>query len=331
MRKKASSTLWKWSRRILVGLAAVLFLLVFVIFPTLMAYFITHSRTRPFELRMTDTPAKYGVPYQDVMFYSYRDLEAYTRASNGVVDTAGAPRISGWYLPNDSAKAVLVYVHGLFRSRQEMLQRACDLWRHGYAGLIIDLRRHGTSTGEMTSMGYLERLDVLAAVRYVKENLGLQLPVIACSVSMGAAAALLAAADSELLDGVIAESSFLSFDNTIAHHVRLLLDLPKFPFADLISLITKIWVGFRGKDFDLRRAAGRLGERPALFIADENDTRMPLEVERQLFAAAKGKNKEFVVMPDATHGAAYRTHPERYIESITDFLSRHFHRMRREG
>lgn len=266
--KPKKSKFWKWTKRVLLTLAILAALIVFVGFPTLMAYFITHSRTRPFELRIADTPATFDARFEEIQFTSFNSPEEIASTGNNGVDrssSSNAPVISGWYLPQDSAKAIIIYVHGLFRSRQEMLERACDLWKHGYAGLIIDFRRHGKSTGELTSMGFLERLDVIAAVQFIKKELHLDLPVVVCSVSMGAAAALLAAAEAPEIDLVIAESSFLSFDNTIAHHAKLILKLPAFPFAHTVSFLTKVWVGFSSEDFDLRIAAQKMGDRPVLF------------------------------------------------------------------
>lgn len=323
---KPRSKIWKWTKRILIGIVIFAALLVFVGFPTLMAYFITHSSTRPFELKITDTPATFDTQFEDVSFPSFNsviDFKSFTDNGRVISVNEETPMISGWYLPNDTAKAIVIYSHGLFRSRQEMLARACDLWKRGYAGLIIDFRRHGKSTGKLTSMGYLERLDVIAAVNYVKHELKLDLPVVVCSVSMGAAATLLAAAESPDIDIIIAESSFLSFKNTIVHHTKLLLGLPRFPIADTIMLLAKLWVGFSDDDFDLRLAVREINDRPILFLADEKDRRMPLEVEEQLFQTCTSTKKEFKIIPEATHGAAYRTNPELYVETVDDFLKKH--------
>ena len=325
---KKQSAVWKWTKRVLITLAILAFLVAFVGVPGLITYFITHAGTRPFELRLTDTPQTFEVPFEDVQFASYATEEQFaTAAGNGIAldDMETAPKISGWYLPHDSAKAVIIYAHGLFRSRQEMLKRACEMWQRGYAGLLIDFRRHGKSSGEMTSMGYLEKFDILSALRYLKKERHVDTPIAVCSVSMGAAATLLAAQMTDEIDAVIAESSFLSFDNTITHHAKLLLSLPRFPFASTIILMTKAWVVFSGDEFDVKLAMHNITHTPVLIMACEKDTRMPLENVRSLYDACPSPNKEFVVIPDAPHGAAFRTHPELYVKTVTDFLERNLH------
>ena len=302
---KSGGKVWRWTRRILFTLAALIFILVFVVAPYFFSHLVTHARTRPMDLKITLTPDSLGVPYRDVQF--------------AAVD--GAP-LSGWYLPKENSPAIIIYSHGLFRSRQEMVERAAALWRHGYAGLLMDLRRHGSSGGELSSMGYLERLDVEGAVKFIRDSLRIEAPVIGFGVSMGAAATLLAAADTPEISALISDSSFLSFETTVAHHLELFLGLPRFPLADTIIFFTRQKVGFKNEDFDMRRALHRIGDRPMLFIAGEADARMPIEEARQLVAAAETSRKSLVVIPRATHGAGHRTNPAMYETAVLDFLGK---------
>ncbi len=308
---KNHSTLWRWIRRILMSLLLLLLVLILLVLPYGLSYLITHAKTRPMDRRLTATPADYGVPYQTIWF------EAPAQHPD---DTTSRVRIHAWYLPRDSARALIVYAHGLFRSRHEMLERAAWLWQRDFAGLLLDLRRHGESGGRLSGMGYLERLDVEAAVRHARQRLGWQGPVVAFGVSMGAAAVLLAAAETPDIDAVIVDSPFLSFESTISHHLKLVLGLPRFPIGDLIILFTRWRVGFQPEEFDLRIAVQKLDDRPILFIAGSADRRMPVAMQRRLFEQAATSRKAFVVIPDATHGAAFRSHREMYEQAVLRFL-----------
>jgi fermentation-respiration switch protein FrsA (DUF1100 family) len=301
--KPQPSKLWRWVRRILMILGILVCLFLFLVVPLFFSYIITHAGSRPSDRAITASAVPADLPFQEVAFKS-RD---------------GVP-LSGWYLPRENAAAAIVYCHGLFRSRLEMLDRADSLWQHGYAGLLFDFRRHGKSGGELTSLGYLERLDVIAAVHYLVDSLQFHQPIIAYGVSMGAAAALLAAEDEPAIDGLIVDSSFLSFDHTITHHAKLYFNLPEFPIVDEIMLFTKWRAGFRSEDFDLRRAVQKIGDRPILFIAGGADTRMPPEIVKTLYEASPSTHKNFVTVPNATHGAAFRIDPENYIKDALDFL-----------
>ncbi|RMD94686.1 MAG: alpha/beta fold hydrolase [Calditrichaeota bacterium] len=322
--KSTRHRIWRWLKYTLLAMFLLVLVFVLVVVPYGFSHLITHARTRPMDLRLTSTPANYQIPYRDVTFYApARDAD---RAA--IAEKPGASdhwvRISAWYLPRDSARALIVYAHGLFRSRREMLERAAFLWQHGYAGLLLDLRRHGSSGGKLSGMGYLERLDIEAAVHFARDSLKFHKPILAFGVSMGAAATLLAAAETPDIRGIIVDSSFLSFKNTIAHHLKLFFGLPTFPLGDLVMFFTRHRLGFKYEDFDMQRAVAKIHQRPMLFIAGGHDRRMPVEVEMTLFKSAASPVKFFVVIPEATHGAAFRTDREKYEQALLQFLNRYF-------
>ncbi|MGH7600622.1 MAG: alpha/beta hydrolase [bacterium] len=297
------SKLWRWVRRILMILGILVFLFFFAVVPLFFSHVITHASSRPMDrdIKMSTVPD--GLAAQEISFKSSDDVP-----------------LSGWYFPREGAPAAIVYCHGLFRSRLEMLDRAEKFWQAGYAGLLLDFRRHGKSGGELTSMGYLERLDVIGAVHFLRDSLQFKQPIVVHGVSMGAAAALLAAADDSAIAGLIVDSSFLSFDETITHHAKTWLGLPKFPIVDELILFTKWRAGFSSEDFDMRRAVQKIDDRPILFFAGSADTRMPPEIAKALYDASPSAHKNLVIIPNAKHGAAFRTDPETYTQAVLHFL-----------
>jgi fermentation-respiration switch protein FrsA (DUF1100 family) len=90
--------------------------------------------------------------------------------------------------------------------------------------------------------------------------------------------------------------------------------------VDELILFTKWRVGFDSEDFDLRRAVQKIGDRPILFFAGGADTRMPPEIAKALYAASPSTHKNLVIVPDAKHGAAFRTDPETYTQTVLNFL-----------
>lgn len=281
----------------------ILILFILVIVPFGFSYLLTHANSRPSDRAINANALQAEVAFREVEF----------KARDGVL-------LSGWYLPRENTPAAIIYCHGLFRSRLEMLERAEKFWQAGYAGLLLDFRRHGKSNGELTSMGYLERLDIIGAVHFLVDSLQLKYPIVVHGVSMGAAAALLAAAEDSAIVGLIVDSSFLSFDDTIVHHAKAWLGLPKFPIVDELILFTKWRAGFSTEDFDLRRAVQKIGDRPVLFIAGGADTRMPPEIAKTLYEASPSTHKNLVIIPNATHGAAFRTDSETYTQAVLSFL-----------
>ena len=166
-------------------------------------------------------------------------------------------RCKGWYIPAEgTARGTIIYCHGLNRTRIEMLPDAVFGHSLGYNGLLFDFRHQGGSGGDITTLGYQERLDVEGAVRYALEQEQAARPVVVWGVSMGASAALMAAAESPDISAVISDSSFDSIMGTMRHHLKLFLHLPGFPIADEVAYWTA-WRGhFRLADFDLVKADG---------------------------------------------------------------------------
>ncbi|HLL72942.1 MAG TPA: MFS transporter [Pyrinomonadaceae bacterium] len=306
-------------------LAAVVVALVLIVtfgLPWLLSFAITKAGTRPGERDRTDTPAAYGATFEPVAFTS-----------------ADGNTLSGWYLPaiesggsdGGGRRVTFVLTHGLFRSRYEMLERGLDLWRAGYGVLLYDLRRHGRSAAEFSTIGYDERHDVQAAYRFVRERAPAH-RVVLMGVSMGAAATLLAASEiqDEKLLAVVAESSFLSFADTVYHHISIIrippsphgggLRVPTFPFATLLIKFTTWRLNFAAADYDLLRAVRAIPQ-PVLFIGGTKDARMPnATVLEPLYAAAQSPQKRKFVVEGATHGRAYDQSPESYIKAVREFV-----------
>jgi predicted MFS family arabinose efflux permease/pimeloyl-ACP methyl ester carboxylesterase len=293
-----------WRRRFArhaAAAAVTLAVIVLFVAPLLLSLLITKAKTRPGERDLKTTPAALGAAYRDVTFTS----------SDG-------NQLSGWYLPSREAGITIVMTHGLFRSRYELFERGVELWKRGYGVVLYDLRRHGGSPAEFSTLGYDERHDVLAALELARQ-LAPDDRYVLMGVSMGAAATLLAATEADGLLAVIAESSFLSFEDTVYHHLRL-ARIPVFPFAPLLVHVTSLRMDFDPDDFDVLAAVRRI-DRPILFIGSGDDDRMPTEtVLEPLYAAAPHPLKRKFVVDGARHGHAYEVAPEAYVEVVNTFL-----------
>lgn len=230
--------------------------------------------------------------------------------------------LRGWYIAAGAEpKGTIIYCHGHNRTRVEMLSQAQFGHSLGYDGLLFDLRHQGQSTGEISTIGYQERQDIVGAVNYTLEKERAAHPVILWGVSMGAAAALMAAADSTSVDAVISDSSFLSLKEVVRHHWRLFLRLPAFPVADEIIY----WIAWRGRfkpsEFDLEKAVREIGDRPILFVAVEGDRRMPTSIARKLYEDSPSPLKKLLVVPGKRHGEGFTSGNAQYEEAVRSFLN----------
>ncbi len=292
-------------RNVLLTLAALVAAFFFVVVPWFFTSLVTHGQFHYPDRNDGKTPTSYHLDFRWIEFTS----------SDGIP-------LRGWYIPAQGvARGTIVYCHGLNRTRVEMLPDAVFGHSLGYNGLLFDFRHQGQSGGAITTVGYQERLDVEAAVRYALDSEHAARPIVVWGVSMGAAAALMAAAESPDISAVISDSSFDSFLSTIRHHLKLFLHLPGFPIADEVGY----WVGWRGhfnpRDFNLVKAVERIGDRPILFVAVAGDRRMPPSIAQTLYTHARSPLKKIVVLPGHRHGEGFNEAREPYEKAVTEFLA----------
>ncbi len=297
---------WRIVKRVAITLIIIAVVLVYGVFPYWMASVVTTAKTRSMDRQLTDTPASYGAQYRDVEF----------QTEDGV-------RLSGWLLPSRGKRATIIYSHGLFRSRRELLQRAVDLWQLGYGALLYDARNHGESGAATVSLGYFEKQDVRAAIRYLRESEKSADSIALYGISLGAVTALRAAAETDEVKAVISDSAFLSFEDTTSHHVSLFLRLPAFPLANVTRFFIERRAGFDGSELSAVEAVKSLGPRPVMFIAGASDKRMPPDIARRLYEASESPKRDLLIV-DADqsniHGHAYQAAPALYVSRVDQFL-----------
>lgn len=301
----------RWKRiliRAALALLIILVVLVYGVFPFWASGIVTNARTRSMDRQLTETPKTYKAEYQDVEF-----------------QTADGVMISGWFMPSRDKHTTIVYSHGLFRSRRELLERAVELWRLGYGALLYDARNHGDSGKAKVTLGYAERLDAEAAVLYLRAEARTRDTIVLYGISMGAAAALYATAETPDVAAVIADSSYLNFNDTVDHHARLFLPVPAFPMANELRFLIAWRGGFDGAKLDATDAVLRIGERPAMFIAAANDKRMPPDIAQKLYDASTSATRDLLIVDgpgSEIHGHAYQANPQLYISRVAEFLKR---------
>jgi pimeloyl-ACP methyl ester carboxylesterase len=299
----------RWLRRVLLGLGLLYIVLVFGVLPYWLAWFVTKRRFEFPDLRNAGlTPATFDLPFEDVTF----------NAPDGVT-------LDGWWVPSPASQGTVVLLHGLNRSRIEMVGKVPFLNRLGWNVLLFDLRHHGKSGGRASTFGFLEKGDVAAAVELARRRAPSR-PVVLWGVSLGAASAALAAAEDPTIAGLVCDSSYRSLRDTVRHHVRLFRGVrwwtrlvPPWPVDEALLFWIGRHGGFDPAAVDVRSAAARLSGRPALFVCNSGDRRMPQEIAFELKAAA-GERARVLVVPGDSHGGAYREGTAAYESQVSEVL-----------
>ena len=237
--------------------------------------------------------------------------------------------ISGWFVPAEGTpRGSVVLVHGLNRSRIEMAKKVEPLHARGFNCILIDLRNHGASGKYVTSFGLREKLDVRAAVDFAMSKA--PVPVVVWGVSMGGASVTLEAAGDERVAAVIADSSYDSLEATTRHHLRLfrgfrVYGIPAFALVPtgLMSDLVLFWMkrrgGFEPSEVDVLAAAAKLEGRPALFVANRGDARVPYQIAENL-AKLAGPRAHVLLTESKSHGGAWRDARAAYEEAVVKLL-----------
>lgn len=246
------------------------------------------------------SPAARGWAYQDVAFK----------------DSAGLT-LRGWWIPGVNHRTV-VMVHGWTSSRAEPMSKSTYLHEAGYNLLVFDLRGHGLSQGDYTTMGFREPDDVRAAVTFaLSQDRG---PVALLGYSMGAAIAIEEAATDKRVAAVVEDSGFSSLVDVVGADFQHLTGLPARPFDLPLLAMGRLDLGFDPGAVQPVLAAARLVQ-PLLAIVGTADRTVPPAEGFALFGAAAGP-KQILVVPGAGHTQAYFAAPQLYRQTVLGFLAK---------
>ena len=231
-------------------------------------------------------------------------------------------RIFGLFLPGRKGHPGIIFCHGYFKSLAEPFPLGLRLNREGYNVLLFDFRGCGRSGGRFTTIGYKETWDVLAAVEWLKSRLS-GAPVGVLGISMGAAAAIMAAAQTQDIAALVLDSPYAHLEGVMRKKI------PEFapfrwmvPFGWASVLIGQLLSGGRLNSVRPVDHIARLSPRPMLFIYGEHDSFIPHEQISELFEAA-GEPKETWIAPGSDHAVARLDYPEEYEQRVLDFFGRH--------
>ncbi len=227
-------------------------------------------------------------------------------------------RLRSWFLPSAGDGPAVVLLHGLGDSIESYADVARRWARRGHPALLVELRGHGRSQGRHTTLGGLERHDVEAGILALGARGLLARGVVLSGVSMGAVAALHAAAGRDDVRAVIAEAPYDNYRETMLHHAKLLYGLPRWLPLVSISVAFAEWrAGFDAEAIDSVAAVRRI-HAPLLLIVDGADPRMPEPVVRRILDAHPGPKRLWVAAGEPHAGASWNPS---YWPTVESFLA----------
>jgi len=269
------------------------------------SYFIARGFTHPQRMALCcDVPTDWGLAYEDVTL----------KTDDGLV-------IRGWYLPSQN-KAAVILLHSVASNRLGTRDLALMFTRHGYGVLMIDLRTHGESEGDLLTFGGDEYLDVSAGVDYLQarpevdaERIGVM------GLSLGASVSILSAAQDTRLAAVVADAPgavvFKDWPKPDTFYDSLYI-----PFDTMFFFYLHRIDGV-SEPLAILDAVGMISPRP-LFLIEETSsgsTLGPRSINQ--FYAAANEPKQMWIIPNTEHINGLKTHPQEYEEKVIGFFDRY--------
>lgn len=263
--------------------------------------------TAPMETRNLpeETPATYRLPFEDV-----------------TVSSSDGLKLAGWFVPSQNG-AVVMLQHGYKSTREELLNEAEMLYRHGYGILLTTVRAHDHSEGEMITFGMREVQDMDAWYQYLLTRDDIDPNRIGVlGNSFGGMLVIQYAAQNANIKAVVANCAFSSLNDTVSTSVTYFTDLPAFPFAPLIVYWAEQETGFKAEEVDATKWIAQISPRAVFIMQGGADLVISADSGHRLYEAA-GEPKELWFEPELGHVAFDSEMRDEFERRIVEFFDRY--------
>ena len=240
------------------------------------------------------------------------------------VKSADGTTLRGWFIPAESRKLILVQ-HGYKDRLQSMLGVAKILHDHGYQVMMMCVRAHDFSDGELIGFGQREMPDMAAFEADALKRPGVDPDEVGLfGVSMGGSLAIQFASQHPEIKAVIADSAFSSLNDTIETSVKFFTGLPPFPFAPLIRFWAEREAGISASRIDAKHWIGKISPRPILLMQGGADTVVSADSGEKLYNAADPP-KDLWYEKAVGHGQFLKMMPKEFEQRVTAFFDTYIH------
>lgn len=271
---------------------------------------IAYTLAYPYVAPLTSNPmlAK-ELPYVDLQFPS----------------ASGKSTVHGWYIPSqevEGSKRTIVLSHGYGANREEiwvpMYELAALLNGLTFNVLMFDYG-YASEASRMPATGGIEEAQQLLASVAKARELGAEQTIV-WGFSMGAGTALQAALQSDSIDALILDSTFIADAGTLYHNLSQHVSLPRYPTVPLIEQILPLWTGVRMNQIPSEQVRSTSYDIPMLIVHGTADTKAPVHIAEAIAANQTHPLSSSWIVQDGIHEMIFRLHSEEYISLTLSFL-----------
>jgi pimeloyl-ACP methyl ester carboxylesterase len=235
------------------------------------------------------------------------------------IPTSDGLTLDGWFIPHDAATdRTIVICHGAGANKGNFIWFLEPLANKGYNVLFFDFRAHGSSDGRTTTYGICERIDVIAAVDWLKRHKPDRARmIVGLGSSQGSLALALAAAEDTRINAVVLDSPFVSPRELVQDKAKWMpLVGPAVGNLLLAEVSAQTMTSFFSVSAE--DAVRRIGPRPVMVVHGRSDFVMPPSHSQRLYDAACGPRE--IWFGPGPHSNIITESPNEYADRLFRFL-----------
>ena len=244
----------------------------------------------------------------------------YASSETLTIDSSDGLELMGYhYTPENSNDKWALIVHGYGHNHNHMNGFAEMYLANGYNVLMIDQRAAGESEGEWLTMGSAESEDVALWTQKIAE-LNPNAKIVLHGVSMGAATAMLAAANSNVTNvtSLVEDCGYTTVMNLIDLAKGMATQLADSEFVSVVDDAAESLTGHRLTSAAPIDSIGNVTI-PSIFITGNSDTVVSMSNLEELYEASGAEVKEIFTVEGATHGLSALTDSIGYANTVFRF------------
>ena len=227
-------------------------------------------------------------------------------------------KLEAWYIKADSAIGTVILFHGLTSNKGNVLGEAFEFNSLGYNTMLVDIRAHGKSEGNVNTIGYSESEEVKLAFDHVSkkgEN-----NIILWGMSLGAVIIAKAIWQYDLKPAkIILEMPF----DRLQDHIRARARISGFP-GEPFGFFVTFWTGLEQGYWAYGHRTSRYVEKvncPVLLQWGNNDEYVLKSETEKIFAAINFPNKKLEIYQGAGHVPLLFADATKWNQTIREFLN----------
>ena len=281
------------------------FTIVVIAIYVFLSIYITNMSIKATRKISTTTPISVGLDYFVDEFVTEDDV-----------------RLNGWFIQNKNLQTVIM-VHGVDANKSEgyMLDLMKDIYDMGFSVFVFDLRAHGDSEGKNLGLGYIERKDLDASIKYVKSKYGVE-EIILYGVSYGGTIVISNPEIDIAVKGIVADSPFYDLPEILTSEVASRTFIPEF-LAKLLKfgIIKSVDVLYNIKTDDIISGIQSIRDfhNPVLLFHCELDDRIPISHSIRINDFLP-ENSQFVVYDNCEHAKGYEVHTDKFNKILNAYM-----------